>query len=893
MTSCRRQQLIGLLRGMINFSSLLAIGLEHQEPSSPLGTTNLRSIRSLNQIILFQQPEPNLIISAVINVPSSSSHLENSNHQQNSLTTGQGHNDRYHHHSEPSDQCFEPYSKVLLNELRKAYLEYQILNGSISSQVDDRRRLSLELFWNAWIRRWDLERSGCGIVDFDEYFGSLESPMLNLSKTYQNSVKPFNRFLNQRCSPRSVLPILLHRRQILYNHCSRYSDKISQDETNALIRHLLSHLLTSDSSNLPVPESRKQSSTGTVNGLLKVPVQQLTNLKRLGSILNNPFQFGPDPTALSTSPSPSSSSSSDNDSGNYNWAKRALAWASSSLLVPTIMSQTLMADEACEESIEDLNEQLRNEFGLSNSNQSNHHTQPQQQRLNISYSRQNFTKSKALDPILIINQNDDSQGGALESSSPCLSYPDNLFNIYPTLSNPKESRDEDIQPCSSGGDDIRKPFGLDRVGSELVKSSKERLKSKSLTKPHSSSDLRKTEEKRNCNSKKMGGSLGSNQNKNLNEAVYDPRSPRFNVEHALADAMADKNRVSRVFLKKGLEDAKVHKPKGMKVYKNVIGDEEFKKCFTERDGGLDMAGGMVKGSASKVTGMKVDVRRIKLFVQGGKDERNVIWLQSDDWTLALIDLSDDADGEDGVEELVNEGCELIGTLEWNLNVNRETNSTNNLPSTSSTSQRPVTTSRSTKKNDLQKFLIRSLSRGTFLKNSARTPAEINHDNLSDKNQYVASGEDDDDFEGDGWMGKDEIWSGRRFKDDDLEFSQAILDCDNQEICNKGHEEMYVCKGSGRWVGYKKKVIKAVKEPGIKHVKRNDKSNTNSSNSHCESCHTVDEDEDQAVERNSGGQDEVVDIYFGLAKGVGSLIEVDSEVRRIEDMVERRMKFGIV
>lgn len=57
--------------------------------------------------------------------------------------------------------------------MKSAYLEYRLLNGTMSRYIEDRKRLvdALEKFWSVWLWRWDVQKSGCGGVDFDQLLG--------------------------------------------------------------------------------------------------------------------------------------------------------------------------------------------------------------------------------------------------------------------------------------------------------------------------------------------------------------------------------------------------------------------------------------------------------------------------------------------------------------------------------------------------------------------------------------------------------------------------------------------------------------------------------------------------------------------------------------------------
>ncbi|OAV89785.1 hypothetical protein PTTG_28560 [Puccinia triticina 1-1 BBBD Race 1] len=235
---------------------------------------------------------------------------------------------------------YEPSETVLLNSLSSAAQEYHLLHGSINTLLlsnPQQLRERLEKFWSVWLWRWNVGKTGCGAIDFNELFGGLQSPFLESPKMPRAPVDLFARFINEICPGFSVLPILIHDRKVV--HMPSPTGLIKQEDIQSLLRYLLSLLEGSEA---------KRAQARPVAQVSVVDQEQNVIMKRLSG-----FDFG---TLATFQPKLVSTTSSAIQPAGA-WARRALKWASASLVLPSF--------DNIENESESLDQLLRADIGLA------------------------------------------------------------------------------------------------------------------------------------------------------------------------------------------------------------------------------------------------------------------------------------------------------------------------------------------------------------------------------------------------------------------------------------------------------------------------------------------------------------------------------------------------
>ncbi|KAH9811559.1 hypothetical protein DFH28DRAFT_1084836 [Melampsora americana] len=172
----KRNRQIGLLQGSNQFTSVLGFNIHSSRESHHTGSSSssqhkptrdstLRVVHSSKHKILYHEPEPGFHICAMISVPQSFETPANGPTKiANSLNINLEGKPTFSH---------APTDDTLLSSLKSGYLEFRLLNGIMSRYTNSRKELIdiLERFWSVWLWRWDVQKSGCGGVDFDQYLG--------------------------------------------------------------------------------------------------------------------------------------------------------------------------------------------------------------------------------------------------------------------------------------------------------------------------------------------------------------------------------------------------------------------------------------------------------------------------------------------------------------------------------------------------------------------------------------------------------------------------------------------------------------------------------------------------------------------------------------------------
>ncbi|EGG07944.1 uncharacterized protein MELLADRAFT_85270 [Melampsora larici-populina 98AG31] len=495
----KRNRQIGLLQGLVNFSSVLGFNANSSRPSSHTGSSatsqhkptrdsSLRVVHSSKHKILYHEPEPGFHICAMISLPQSIETFANGpNKMSTSLTINlEGKPSSYH----------TPTDDTLLNSLKSGYLEYRLLHGIMSKYTNSRKELidMLERFWSVWLWRWDVQKSGCGGVDFDQYLG--------------------------------------------------YS--------NSLARYLLSLLGGSEAKSTtqhPPPPSNVFSNFAmrSMDGIQDVSMKGLAE----------PSQ----------------------------WVQKAFSWASASFA-----SSHLSGIDDSAQTIEGLDEQLRAEMGISfippakskTTNTSSVIPTPSV-AARLSSGRpcasQSYLFAKGEQPSKDKSISD--RTSTLHYPENLFNYPENLFNLYPIVVTeadhdyypkhllnlyPAPTLDLDRHPCESTPAVASSPTNLVPAQNPA---------SQPATEP----------------------------TKRAASSIHDPRSAHYNVELALADAMAEKSSATD----------------------NLSPIEKFvrRKMLSSSP----LSEGMDQHTVPK---------QLSIFVRNGELKADVLWFQRDDWNLALI-----------------------------------------------------------------------------------------------------------------------------------------------------------------------------------------------------------------------------------------------------------------
>lgn len=450
-----------------------------------------------------------------------------------------------------------PTDDTLLNSLKSGYLEYRLLNGIMSKYTNSRKELidKLERFWSVWLWRWDVQKSGCGGVDFDQYLGLLQLPQLHPQPIPKRLATHINAFIDKTCPETGSFPILMNQKKII--HLPQITSSISQLDINSLARYLLSLLGGSEarsaSQHPPPPIQPPPSNVFSNFALRSIDGIQDVSMKSLAE----PSQ----------------------------WVQKAFSWASASFA-----NSHLSGIDDSAQSIEGLDEQLRAEMGISfippsrpkTANTSSMDPTPS---VRAGLSTEISSASQSI-PLATVEQS--FRDKSMNDGSSTLRYPENLSNLYPTavietdhdyypkrLLNlyPARTLDMDSHPCESTRAIASSPTNLTPTQDSTTQSS---------TKP--------------AKPPAPGPS------------IHDPRSAHYNVELALADAMAEKS----------------------SAIDNLSPIEKFvrRKMLSSSP----LSEGMDQHTVPK---------QLSIFVQNGELKADVLWFQREDWNLALIFPSSD------------------------------------------------------------------------------------------------------------------------------------------------------------------------------------------------------------------------------------------------------------
>lgn len=250
-----------------------------------------------------------------------------------------------------------PSDAILLNAMKSAYLEYRLLNGTMSRYIEDRKRLvdALEKFWSVWLWRWDVQKSGCGGVDFDQLLGcesaciwhwnaicsfdyelmrvstpiALQLPRLFPQHIPKRLAGSMNTLINKSCLDADAIPILLHHKKVVHLPQPE-GGHVMQQDINSLTRYLLTLMGGSEARNVSTEDAQHD------------PISSVFSNFPMRSISGTPLE-----TSMKSFVEPSQ------------WAHRAFSWASNSFPSPHISGPDDVG-----QSVESLDEQLRAEMGL-------------------------------------------------------------------------------------------------------------------------------------------------------------------------------------------------------------------------------------------------------------------------------------------------------------------------------------------------------------------------------------------------------------------------------------------------------------------------------------------------------------------------------------------------
>lgn len=780
----KRNRLIGLAQGILNFTAVLAHGLYPSPPGEqPQGSqsTQLRAVQSRNQKILFHQPEPGFHLCAVIKLPSDCN-------QSSAVTLKLSNTFSLAPQAQQSSSSYDPSETVLLKALDRGAQEYQLLFGSMSSYVTNREALveRLEKFWSVWLWRWNVGKTGCGGTDFDELFGALESPFLQPPELPAPVLDLVNRFIHHICPQISVLPIFLRDAHVLY--LPPATKEISAKEIRTLTRYLLSLLGGSEAT-----KSKQNLATSDDESSI---IKRLSTFD-LNAIINLPPKFRPVPSWESTSL----------------WAHKAFTWASTSFVLPSNLIDHDL-------SVDDLDQQLRADMGLL-ANTSPKMIPPKStpstaQVVTVPPSPACRTPQR--------NRPDKSLMKCRSPTSPTfktLSYPDNLLAIYPPTSQ---------DSCSS-----HYPHNLQNLYAESCPTEFRLDSVSSLLQSHV--DAQKSESPQSIIDSTESDTLGNPTRSPAPVSKHNPRSPQFNVECALADAMSE-----RSIGNMGNVEFIQNKPSNKSSSSSALNPSALAldPSFMPRDPVERAQAAMRKSSFSNSSPsdhqpqpsstLKAVVKRIQVYLGHGHVETEVLWIQHEGWMIALVADEASRDCRSSMQEkdrkvLIDQSHLVLQALaesDW--------------PIQSSNSEVSPAVSRKKKTLTAQRFLIRSPATGMFHKHSSA--------------QSI-------------WLTKNDIWPGRSIDMTEVEITFALLsilstsrtvgfDHPTPNTSVNDFDETYLRTNSGQWIVFKK------------------------------------------FSRRHSQQDtrEDLESFLILPSGFGTLIEADNEIRILERQCEK-LKLAIL
>ncbi|MBW0535998.1 hypothetical protein O181_075713 [Austropuccinia psidii MF-1] len=671
----KTKKLIGLIQGIINFTSILSLGLQNPSHSTP--KSNLRALHTSNQLFLFIEPEPSFHLCA-------NSSFNPTPHPSNS-----------------SPQL--PSETVLLNYLSSGIQEYHLLNGSMSRLSNNRHDLvkRLERFWSVWLWRWNVEKTGCGAIDFDEYFGALQSHCLQLPPLPGDLSISFDHFINQICPNSLVLPIFIHRRHVV--HLPNPSDRISHQDIKTLVKYLLSLLSGSEA------KSNLHSSNKTNN--------HTSFFKKVNGI-NPSGMIGIHPNHIFTQIHGSSVS----------WTHKALAWASDSILSP----QNLLNDQL---SIENLDQLLRSDLGLSTPSSSKlklpiKSTPSDPQLATIPQSHLAVISSSSLPSPNLPQHINQPSVCSHPHSLPLGKEMDNFYNDL-------VSKQPSPTPLKvDSGHPYHPPSQISKIGSSHYPHNLENLypSLNPVFVPldfthHSSTSI----ELPIIQSEKL---LLHSHPIIPHDLVHNPRSPRFNVEYALADAMSEQN-IGGIL--SSSYDQTAHHP---------------------------VESSSITSGTSHSLPSTIDSKQFKIYVNQGQLETEVIWVQRQAWSLALI-----IDGKDRENERVQSEIDQEILLRASHSLLQRFVDSNWLKEIENLQTLPG--------KSKHRFLVRAPQTGLYVKQSGTQSK---------------------------WIEKSELWSGKVIEEKELEVGYGIMhfckDANSENRDQFNHEESFLRTSSGQWLIHK-------------------------------------------------------------------------------------------
>ncbi|KAI9601527.1 hypothetical protein H4Q26_001349 [Puccinia striiformis f. sp. tritici PST-130] len=834
-----RNRLIGLVKGLVNFTAILSHGLNSE------GEDGLRVVHSRNRKILFIQAEPGFYLAAVVKLPGKPSRPQNMSSKITdtlnilSKPNQQQQEQQQQQQQSTSSSPYEPSETVLLNSLASAAQEYLLLHGSMSLLLAknhlDELRGRLQKFWSVWLWRWNVSKTGCGAIDFHELLGGLQSPFLESPKIPRAPADLFSRFVTQICPTIGAQPILIHDRQVL--HLPPPTDSIKLEEIQTLVRYLLSLLGGSEAKRQLTP------TRPATNANLIVQQERNAIMKRLSG-----FDFS---TLANLQPKLVSTTSSAIQPASE-WAQKAFRWASASLVIPSNLFENNNIET------DSLDQLLRADIGLPPPITS----PPQLVRIKSSLSDPEIVKATPSSSRMASLRSTSSIGTNLLSSSASrskLGYPHNLLMIYAPVK------------TTPFGVLLHYPDNLENLyGNKVVTQSPENESGQDciptvIQDPTIRSDLT------------AGGSTTTKDNvmreykkpmtpsSTPGRSKDNPRSSDFNVEHALADAMSERSIGSLA----ALEFVR-SKPfiEFIPTESDLSSGQPHPYIIIQSANQLDQ-----NNSTTPV------LKQIPIYVNNGRMTSSVYWIQIEGWTLAwVVGPSDDGDhhfpstissscgasvidgssDRDGNETIVKHARAVLVALiesQWPANSQMSFGTKTTEAGTAVGLQNitsPLQVSR-------QRIMIRDHSKGgTFFQQSGSKSS---------------------------WLTRNEIWPGKIIPADEIEVSLGLLRLLDHRFVGKvvgpsskpstsgimsQFEESFLRTKSGQWIVSKK----------IHH------------HSH------IDQQQQQQVSKN--GEDDqaqqhpldrphesgrFLDAFLVLPSGFGTLIEADNEMRILERQSE--------
>ncbi|KAA1127749.1 hypothetical protein PGTUg99_001488 [Puccinia graminis f. sp. tritici] len=724
---------------------------------------------------------------------------------------------------------YEPSESVLLNSLSSAAQEYHLLHGSMSLLLPNKLhalRERLEKFWSVWLWRWNVGKTGCGAVDFNELFGGLQSPFLESPKMPRAPVDLFARFVNHVCPAFSVLPILIHDRKVLHIPCP--IGMIKQEDIQTLVRYLLSLLEGSEAKRVQVRPVAK---------VKVVEPEQNVIMKRLSG-----FDFG---TLASLQPKLASTTNLAIQPASA-WAHKAFKWASTSLVLPSNLFENI------ENESESLDQLLRADIGLPPRT-----SPPQLVRIKSSLSDPKVVAQSVPSPTRLGSQTSPS---STVSSRTKLGYPHNLLAIYP-------------QAHSSHSRGIHYPDSLlNLYGSMAVSDSpEEETGIHSLpTVPQDPARSSEPPTKADSTGEKVTPS-------SLGQSKHNPRSPSFNVEHALADAMSERSIGSIAALEfvrsqsftefPRSDSSDPSRPSSELPPSDTLVLEPDQPNSVSPDTDTPVNAPLNRGSAtirSPSTSDTTALKQLQVYVNSGKSTSSVSWLQIDGWTLAwLAQPSDPLDsssqldeGSDVVEKepLLKQARYVLDSLiqsKWPEESEPER------PEQQRTAERVTRgTQMAASKVSRQRFMIKDdhSSTGLFIQQAGPQS---------------------------GWLSKNEIWPGKTIPPSEVEVHLGLLRLlddslfgrvggSSELVSHSGislFEEGFLRTKSGQWI-----ISKRIPHHHHHHLQRRQKQKTEGAEDAEEQPHSI-----TTSQVKTDTSDRLIEAFLVLPAGFGSLIEADSYV----------------